>query len=112
MSDEPDNVVPIGKAREPALTVRGGPERPCGHGKYMVHEKSRVITCKRCKCELDPFTVIRLIADDWKVLDDDIRRLQAEKSWAQKRLDELRKQEANAKARLRRIEAKLARGGQ
>lgn len=107
-----DNVIPIGKAHQPAFKVTGAPALKCTHGSYNVDVKRRVVTCSRCSCELDPFAVVLKIGERWKRIDENIRRCQADRDEAQERLDELRKQEANAKARLRRLEAKLARGGQ
>jgi hypothetical protein len=120
VTDSPDNVVPFQAPPAPAnrdpvpvldrnkyapvIDLTSRRSYACIHTQGReVDEQARKIICTGCKAELDPYKCLQDIALDWenrnliwKQLCDDIAR-------AKTSLESLKREEANARARIRRL---------
>lgn len=78
-------------------------KRYCRHLRTELEETSRRVYCADCEEELDAFDVLVTLAHEFERYEsarDEAKRLAKQ---ARKGLDELLRQERNAKARLRRL---------
>lgn len=90
----------------PVRTDRSG--SGCDHRRIFVNEAARTLVCRDCDVPVDPIEALAKIARDReryvftrKQLRSDIERLQ-------ERLGRLERDEANAKARIRRAEKRAS----
>jgi hypothetical protein len=76
----------------------------CGHyarGR-LVDATSRKVTCKACGDELDAFDCLLEVAKQHQSNNEHLARLEKDSKEARARLDNLLREEANAKARVKR----------
>lgn len=124
MSDElkhfDENVVPFPRGqfermqneREAALEelpVRTKREaRTCWHRQHgtFVAESARAVTCRGCGAALDPIEVLAWIAHDRENLVHAGRCLRSERDYLEQEVEKLKRQERNAKARIRRARSR------
>lgn len=107
MSDEipPDNVVELRPQPPTVEVVRGGGQ--CFHKQVTVDEQARKVHCARCGDEMDPFRALLDFAQRMQLEGGWLKRLRTEKRSVATRVEELKREERNAKARLKRAHAKL-----
>jgi hypothetical protein len=102
--EPPDNVVPLNPDRDrPPLDVRnpaGG--RPCRHSRVYVDEHRRAVECQDCEAPLDPLWVLTQYAYRERRFHFALQTLRQKKRELQKEIEELKREERNAKQRLRR----------
>jgi hypothetical protein len=80
-----------------------GERRPCHrHTGFELDQSSRRVYCTDCEHEVDPFTAIEHVATMLDRLNQRYRAVNAEVRKASARLDDLKRQERNTKARVRR----------
>lgn len=104
MSDE--NVItfiPREKKLEDDLPVRRSPRglRECYHERATVNVNDRVLTCQDCEAVLDPIEFLDKLARDPSGYAESLKRIKAAAKKAQADLDDLLRQERNAKSRRR-----------
>jgi hypothetical protein len=85
------------------LTGRRG--KYCGHRRPEVCEEERVVTCKDCRATLDPIRVLALQAHYRDRLLFELRSIKADLERHRAELEELKRLEANCKARIRKAAA-------
>jgi hypothetical protein len=76
-----------------------------------LNQVNRRIYCKTCGEELDMFEYIEQLARDWAWTTSTHRSAVEKRKVAEKRLDEVLRQERNAKARLKNAKRRLAQTG-
>ena len=105
VSDNPDNVVPLFRKRDELVAGR----KHCYHGGTMlIDPDTRLVQCGLCETWLDSFTALEILTREWS------RHVEATK-WAKYKYEQLRdkvsdlkREEINAKSRLRRARKRLA----
>jgi hypothetical protein len=95
---------PAGEADlEPGMRVVDRWRSACQHqGKITIDEVLRRATCDACGATLDPVEVLLGWARHWNRLADSCRALQAEIDRRTKSLEDLKREEQNCRARIRR----------
>lgn len=92
------------------LPVRSAPyHRTCDHTRAgaTVNAQDRRVHCRACKVELDPISVLAALASNRENLVFAGLRLRREVEHLTERLERLRKDETNAKARIRKARKSL-----
>ena len=117
MSDEPDpgelapiHSIEVAGAEGPVETA-SSLHNPCSHQSQgaSVDPETRVVTCRRCDAVLDPVDALLHIARAWGSRWGWERdRLKAEVTRLRARVAVLKRDEANTRARLRRLGGKTA----
>ena len=79
----------------------------CGHYQKTVDRDKRAVTCRKCDAVLDPIAVLLDLAHGWERYAFAFDAAKQKTQQAHDRLDEVLRQERNAKARLRRLKGKL-----
>lgn len=94
---------------EPGLemTPRTKMKPMCKHMKVLVDEQSRMIECRSCNAVIDPFDFLWRWANKRLRFHRTVAHLSDERKELTKMIDELKRQERNAKGRLKRAEGKL-----
>jgi hypothetical protein len=77
----------------------------CRHDASWVDIDARRVYCRRCEAELDPFDVLEKLARNREFLVTQGRTLRFECDRRARELEDLKRREANAKARVRRPRA-------
>jgi hypothetical protein len=109
VSEAGDQVVPLfGRATGDDSPVHREPgvKRYCAHRNFLVDDKSRKVTCRKCEEEIDPFTALARLADGvdrYRQARDAAKR---EARLVEARLEELKREEKNTKARVRKAKAR------
>ena len=83
-------------------------DAPCAHlycGR-LVDGVRRRVTCRECGKELDPFDCLLEVAQQHERTAARLSALKAEAETTRKRLDNLLREEANARARVKRLQDK------
>jgi hypothetical protein len=90
-----------GDARSPIRRAKGSVPRPCGHRHVEVDPRERRVLCVDCGVEVDPYVALDMLAQEIERYDwaRDSARNEAER--ARRDLENLRRLERNAKARVR-----------
>lgn len=86
------------------VTLRRPDVRYCGHRHSELDGASRRVYCRDCGVEVDPFTVLEQLANDyerWRVARD---RMKHDAERASQELAEVKRELRNAKQRLRRAQ--------
>jgi hypothetical protein len=88
------------------LPVRLAPDpTPCRHERTWLDEPGRRIRCRECDTDLDPIAVLARIAKSRERLVSHAARLRRTVEYLERRVEELTREERNAKARARRRRA-------
>ena len=96
-------VIPIRATSDDDAGVRTRPEPPlCLHWAFELDEETRRVTCGRCGREIAPFNALLRLAHEDAHYVRRLAALQAQIRLADARLDGLKREERNAKARIRR----------
>lgn len=103
MSESNDNIVPL-------YAVGKADPGSCTHmrSQLVINKETELVQCARCGTWLSPFKALRLIVQQWDWHQASIRRSRADAERAHASLVELKRQEANTKARLKRAQRKLS----
>ena len=88
------------------LAIRRKDFCPHNRRKRHVDANRRTVECE-CGAQLDPFDVLLAVATEHENRTARLKQLDAEIKRAQERLDEIKRLEANARARVRRIAPEL-----
>lgn len=106
----PDPVLVLDRNKyTPILDLSVRRSYTCLHdGVREIDEQGRKIVCLKCKAELDPYKCLQDIGIEWENRNLIWKRLCDDITAAQARLESLKRQEANARARLRRLEEKAS----
>lgn len=97
--------------RANALPVRRVPwpqDKKCegGHRRAWVAAEARKVTCRDCGAELDPFDFLLKLTEKPEQITRTIKDLRGRKEYLARSVEELTRQERNAKSRVRRWQAK------
>jgi hypothetical protein len=76
-------------------------EPSCRHMRVELHHESRRVYCVDCGREVPAFDHLIKLAGEWEKYKHHRDRARADAKRAQARLDDIKRQEANAKSRLR-----------
>ena len=85
----------------PEITTRHG--KYCTHRETEINAEQREVMCLRCGAKLDPISVLLTFARSRDQLRFTARRKLEEINKLQATVDDLKRQERNAKARMRRF---------
>lgn len=108
MSDGADVHVLYGDADARAAEAPIHPQerRPfCAHRQIRLDNDAHRVFCRNCDVEVEPFQVLQDLAHDWSRWEDARGMAEREAKAARARLDDLLREERNAKARKRRRES-------
>jgi hypothetical protein len=104
-------VIDLGKVRaevkDPGPFIRRKRGKYCSHLSVLVNGEQRVVTCRACGADLDPIAVVLSFAHEWERYEASIN---VQKSEAERRLvslEEVKRQERNAKSRLARLRKRI-----
>ncbi len=81
-------------------------QRECRHSPITVNRAKRRITCRSCGSVVEPFDWIAALVERHEVMENEWKRLVQQREVAGAELEELRRRERNAKARVRKWENK------
>ena len=104
MAEGDDKIVSIKEARRGFFTIRGSGY--CRHRETIVDPDKRLVTCKQCGTVMDPFDVLLRLSRMEREWTRNAKRLKGEAAKAAVKLKELRRQERNVRARLKRLKKK------
>lgn len=92
--------------------VRRAPRDPgesyCLHRHVRLHHESRRVYCDDCDREVPAFDQLTAFVAEWERYAQHRDRARTDAKRAQERLDDLKRQEGNAKSRLRTVRRKLS----
>jgi len=85
---------------DPKITVdyTSGPPA-CTHAFVVIRPRDRIVLCRVCRAQVDPFDVLRELAREW----DWATHFSQEASERADRVERLKAEEANVKARIRKV---------
>lgn len=108
MSEEKATIISIEDAKK-GLTVKQDPDKyKCQHKKsVIVDEKEREVYCEDCGKQFDAFEYMLRIARGNDSAWDTRAKLEKEARELAEKVEELKRQERNTKARLKRAQEKL-----
>lgn len=123
MSDEHGKlfVLPYSSEKAKRLDMVDGPDAPverkaghrdCRHKQVELDVVGRVIRCKECEQVIDPIDWIETLSREWERYVYRWRSARAKCEGIEKAVEELERVEKNARARLRRLNGKLAEKGE
>lgn len=108
MSDEVGQVYPLFRDSEEidreqpvTLNPQGG---HCLHRTSRLDVDARRVYCRKCNVELDPFTVLNEVAHEYERHRVGVEHAKREHRCLLQAVDELKREERNVKARIRRRE--------
>lgn len=93
-------------AGEPTCGITRTFKNSCTHDRIELSVYERVVTCAKCSAVLDPFEALLRISHHWERWDTSRKQAASRAADAQKKLDDLLRQIANARATLRRTVSK------
>jgi hypothetical protein len=104
-------ILSLDKARSmlPFKPVHSG---HCRHRPATIDVDKRILSCDKCGANLDPFDFLAGLSHDFDLYTVPLERLKRELDATAAKLEETKRQERNAKARLKRLKAKLAERGE
>jgi hypothetical protein len=91
-----------GEAEEDAPVKVRRRERFCRHHRFQLDATARRVYCGDCEGEIDAFDALKILADMFERVNGRYKHASAEAKRVEARLQELKRQERNAKARVRR----------
>lgn len=98
------NVIDLKRAKFTRFEKRDKPlRRICRHYDLVVEEHTRTVSCDRCNAVLDPFAILKDMADGQREVENTARMLRKIRD----EMAELKKEERNLKARIRRHQSKI-----
>jgi len=80
---------------------------PCLHGKTLLDDRLRTITCQLCNAVLDPFEVLNDISKDWERHAIRLRNINGEVKRLRGEVFDLKREKKNLQAAVRRAKGKL-----
>ena len=98
-----------GEDVEPLMRIKNRYETPgCEHTSLgrrgvIVDEELRRVTCKACGELLDPVQVLLDMAKHWRIYSGNLQQLRSELDRRTEHLEQLKREEANARARVKRL---------
>lgn len=104
--DKPDNVIPLHPERPP-LDVQRAKPMGCYHRQVVVYEENREVRCQSCNALLDPFDVIMEYAERERRFHFASEYRKKKQRQLEERIESLKREERNTKARLKRAREKL-----
>lgn len=114
MSDElttGGKVIDLGKVRaeikELGPFIRRKRGKYCSHLSVLVNGEQRRVTCQSCDADLDPIAVVLSFAHEWERYETSINANKGEAKRRFEALEEVKRQETNAKSRLRGLRKKV-----
>lgn len=101
-------VIDFARARKEAtlLPARREGTRYCRHRNVSVDSHARAVWCRSCDAPLDPFTVLWQYANDERAFMHEDLDLRKQRDQLAEEVAQLRREEKNVKARIRRWEKK------
>lgn len=105
MADDVDNVIQLDTTRVPAFECKPR-KRGCYHQYFILDNEKREVTCRKCGVVVDAFDALVTVSLDWTQYVSNQKMCREESDKAAARLEELKRQERNARARLKRLEQK------
>lgn len=90
----------------PMTTERDGTY--CRHRRIRFSPKTRIVHCEDCDSDIDPLLYIERLANDWDWQRRTWHEIRSKIKAAGEHLEDLERRERNAKARVRRAEARSA----
>jgi hypothetical protein len=87
--------------------LRSKPSDYCGHKFADIDRNKRTLTCRKCGAYLDPFNFLNGLAHEYDLYAVPLARVQKQLDETSAKLEETKRQERNARARLKRLQAKL-----
>ena len=94
-----------GDADDVGLRVKKRDFMACQHASVVVDEALRRVACKSCGEILDPVEVLLYWSRHWERYATSVLGLRQEQDRRSKEIERLKQVEANARARIRRVEA-------
>ncbi|CAM3487195.1 MULTISPECIES: hypothetical protein [Yersinia] len=82
-------------------------DRRCKHGKILVDEHLRTLTCRRCGAVVDAFDWINLVCNGEAKVDWELKGLRGEIKQHREGLEKLKREEVNCRARIKNAAFKL-----
>ncbi|MFG0449442.1 hypothetical protein, partial [Shewanella sp. YQ_9] len=89
-------------AKSSLTLVRSPTRRRCNHSSLVLDAHTRTIKCELCSCVIEPFDYLVMVAEKECRLRSESRALKHEIQQKMMELSEVKRQLANAKARLNR----------
>lgn len=82
---------------DPKIVIDRRGEYSCSHNFVQLRKKNRTVVCRQCRMVLDPFDVLEDVAQKWETCTWEEKKI----SELHASLDELKREEANMKGRIR-----------
>ncbi|ENA1773832.1 hypothetical protein ABF237_002513 [Yersinia ruckeri] len=82
-------------------------DRRCKHGKILVDEHLRMLTCRRCGAVVDAFDWINSVCNGEAKVDWELKGLRGEIKQHREGLEKLKREEVNCRARIKNAAFKL-----
>ncbi len=79
----------------------------CRHRPATIDVEKRRLTCDKCGASLDPFDFLAGLSHDFDLYTVPLARLKRELEQTAAKLEETKRKERNARARLKRLQGKL-----
>jgi hypothetical protein len=79
----------------------------CSHTNVTIDSNKRTLTCRKCKADVDPFAYLVGLSRDWDRYAFPLERVKKELHATHDKLADTKRQERNARARLKRLEKRL-----
>lgn len=104
--DLPETLDEIARAAEldDDLPLRKQHGKPCAHRLAWLNHEQRELRCRNCDALLDPFDFLVKLANDADHWVKTRKKAERQAHEAKARLEDLLRQEKNARARIRRLE--------
>jgi hypothetical protein len=99
-----DDLVKVWNASEPI--VEPIPTVSCHHRRFNIDTNSRRVYCRDCDQEVDALTALIVFTTEWSRYKGNLERMQDELRALAARVEGLKREERNTKARLARAQAK------
>lgn len=110
MADGPADIIPLRPSREAIendAPLRSKEARSyCRHRRFEMDEDARRVYCRDCEEEVPAFDVLEIYRREFDMWMRRLKEARREAKLREENLAEIMRQEANAKSRLRRAEAK------
>jgi len=78
----------------------------CHHRRFNIDTSSRRVYCRDCGQEVDALSALMVFTTEWSHFESGLERMRSQKEELSARVEELKREERNAKARLARAKHK------